>query len=210
MLVPVPVGPGASECSSDEPSGVSPSPLTSSGTLSDAFSASGGSAVSGVSSSSRGFFSSMPPAYPQHPRIRLSFGRLSSFRDGHGAHHAPAGSNSGLRTPPGERAGPTIRSVRPSSLGELLRLIGIPGAWVSNAPAPLSESPSFWRPDRSTLVELALRPPIPAPREQGQPKREHRAQATDSEAHRIPAGPVFSVRTALRGDRYDVDTSLRP
>ena len=61
--LPVPVSPGASEWSSVEPSGVSPSPLTSSGTCSDSFSASGGSAVSGVLSSSRGF-SSMRLSYP--------------------------------------------------------------------------------------------------------------------------------------------------
>ena len=40
-------------------------------------------------------------------------------------------------------------------------------------------------------MELALRPSTPAPREQRQPKRKQRAEATDSEAHGIPAGPVF-------------------
>ena len=54
-----------------------------------------------------------------------------------------------------------------------------------------SEPPSFCRPNRSRLVALALRPSTPAPREQRQPKREQRAEATDSEAHGIPAGPSF-------------------
>ncbi len=54
-----------------------------------------------------------------------------------------------------------------------------------------SETPSFCRPNRSMLVRLALRPSTPAPREQRQPKREQRGEATDSEAHGIPAGPVF-------------------
>jgi hypothetical protein len=47
-------------------------------------------------------------------------------------------------------------------------------------------------------VVLALRPSTPAPREQRQPKREQRAAATDSEAHGIPAGPVFRLRRGLR------------
>ena len=50
-------------------------------------------------------------------------------------------------------------------------------------------------------MELALRPSTPAPREQGQPKREQRAEATDSEAHGIPAGPVFRLRSGLRLER---------
>jgi hypothetical protein len=62
-------------------------------------------------------------------------------------------------------------------------------------------------------VELALRPSIPAPREQGQPKREQRAKATDSEAHGIPAGPVFfRLRSGLRrnvtGANYVIDGGL--
>ena len=60
------------------------------------------------------------------------------------------------------------------------------------------ETPSFCRPNRSRLVGLALRPSTPAPREQRQPKREQRADATDSEAHGIPAGPVFRFRSVLR------------
>ena len=63
-----------------------------------------------------------------------------------------------------------------------------PASWGSSR---TSETPSFFRPERSKLVELALRPSTPAPREQRQPKREQRAEATDSEAHGIPAGPVF-------------------
>jgi hypothetical protein len=47
-------------------------------------------------------------------------------------------------------------------------------------------------------VGLALRPSTPAPREQRQPKRAQRAEATDSEAHGIPAGPVFRFRSGLR------------
>jgi hypothetical protein len=47
-------------------------------------------------------------------------------------------------------------------------------------------------------VGLALRPSTPAPREQRQPKREQRAEAADSEAHGIPAGPVFRFRSGLR------------
>ena len=46
-------------------------------------------------------------------------------------------------------------------------------------------------------MELALRPSIPAPREQRQPRREQRAEATDSEAHGIPAGPVPRLRSGL-------------
>jgi hypothetical protein len=46
-------------------------------------------------------------------------------------------------------------------------------------------------------VELALRPTISAPREQRQLKREQRAEATDSEAHGIAAGPVFSFEECL-------------
>jgi hypothetical protein len=61
---PVPWGPGASECWSLAPSGVSPSPLAVSGTFSESFSASGGSAVSGVSSSGLAFFSSISGYYP--------------------------------------------------------------------------------------------------------------------------------------------------
>jgi hypothetical protein len=45
-------------------------------------------------------------------------------------------------------------------------------------------------------VGLALRPSTPAPREQRQPKRKQRAEATDSEAHGIPAGPVFRFDVA--------------
>jgi hypothetical protein len=59
-----------------------------------------------------------------------------------------------------------------------------------------SATPSFCRPNRSRLVGLALRPSTPAPREQRQPKREQRAEATESEAHGIPAGPVFRFRRA--------------
>jgi hypothetical protein len=51
-------------------------------------------------------------------------------------------------------------------------------------------------------VELALRPSVPAPREQRQPRREQRAEATDSEAHGIPAGPVFRLRSGLHSERY--------
>jgi hypothetical protein len=61
-----------------------------------------------------------------------------------------------------------------------------------------SETPSFCRPNRSRLVGLALRPSTPAPREQRQPKCEQRAEATDSEAHGIPAGPVLRFRSGLR------------
>ena len=144
MLVPVPVGPGASECSSDEPSGVSPAPLTSSGTLSDTFSASGGSAVSGVSSSSRGFFSSMPHAYPQHPRIRLSFGRLSSLRDGHGASRSGRKQQRTENSSRGES-----RPDHPVSAALILGGTRFPPhrdtrTWVSNAPAPpLAKVPRF-------------------------------------------------------------------
>ena len=63
-----------------------------------------------------------------------------------------------------------------------------PASWGSSR---TSETPSFFSAERSKLVELALRPSTPAPREQRQPKREQRAEATDSEAHGIPAGPVF-------------------
>src|SRR5687767_12211352 len=65
-----------------------------------------------------------------------------------------------------------------------------------------SETPSFLCPERSKLVELALRPSTPAPREQRQPRREQRAEATDSEAHGIPAGPVFRLRSGLRRERH--------
>jgi hypothetical protein len=51
-------------------------------------------------------------------------------------------------------------------------------------------------------VELALRPSTPAPREQRHPKREQRAEATDSEAHGISAGPVFRLRSGVRCERY--------
>jgi hypothetical protein len=50
-------------------------------------------------------------------------------------------------------------------------------------------------------VELVLRPSTPAPREQRQPKREQGAEATDSEAHGIPAGPVFRLGIGLRLER---------
>jgi hypothetical protein len=65
-----------------------------------------------------------------------------------------------------------------------------------------SETASFLCPERSNLVELALRPSTPAPREQRQPRREQRAEATDSEAHGIPAGPVFRLRSGRRSERY--------
>ena len=73
---------------------------------------------------------------------------------------------------------------------------------AAQQPAPLDGEPlSFFRPERSRLVVLALRPSTPAPREQRQPEREQRAEATDSEAHGIPAGPVFRLRRGLRLER---------
>ena len=48
-------------------------------------------------------------------------------------------------------------------------------------------------------MELALRPTISAPREQRQPKREDGAEATDSEAYGIPAGPAFASEEWPRG-----------
>jgi hypothetical protein len=75
---------------------------------------------------------------------------------------------------------------------------GFVGRGLGGAPRTTSETPSFCRPNRSRLVGLALRPSTPAPREQRQPKREQRAEATDSEAHGIPAGPVFRFRSGLR------------
>jgi hypothetical protein len=78
----------------------------------------------------------------------------------------------------------------------------LPRRRIEGSGETTSETPSFLCPERSKLVELALRPSIPAPREQRQPRREQRAEATDSEAHGIPAGPVFRLRSSLRRERY--------
>ena len=94
-----------------------------------------------------------------------------------------------------------------------------PGSFPADATGGSGETTSatasFLCPERSNLVGLALRPSTPAPREQRQPRREQRAEATDSEAHGIPAGPVFRLRSgpthrAVRLASLRGRTELRP
>ena len=73
-----------------------------------------------------------------------------------------------------DRARPLTQGIVKKNAGDPARARRLAG--LVNRCARLSETPSFSRPERSRLVELALRPSTPAPREQRQPKREQRAR----------------------------------